>query len=106
VIRKGDNLLALAYHYDVDVQALIAVNDIDNPRALRIGQRLIIPREEGMSPDKQATPTPTPMPLQVVNLAFHRRSDGLYRDRHCARSRTGALCAALCQPAVLRLCQL
>jgi hypothetical protein len=76
VIQKGDNLLALAYHYDVDVQALIAVNEIENPRALRIGQRLIIPREEGASPDEQATPTPTPMPLRVINLAFHHTPAG------------------------------
>lgn len=75
VVQKGDNLLAIAFQYEVDLQALIEANDIPDPRALRIGQELIIPRQSG-DPDPQVTPTPTPMPLQIVNVAFHRTPAG------------------------------
>lgn len=76
VIQKGDNLLALSYEYDVSLDALIEVNQIENPRALSIGQRLIIPREEGSRVAAGPTATPTPMPLDVVHLAFYRTPVG------------------------------
>jgi LysM repeat protein len=71
VVAKGDNLLAISYQYDVDLQALIEANEIENPRVLSVGQRLLIPREEGVAAADQPTATPTPMPVQVINLAFH-----------------------------------
>jgi LysM repeat protein len=76
VIEEGDNLLALSYEYDVSLEALIEANAIENPRALSIGQRLIIPREEGSRLAAEPTATPTPMPLEVVNLAFYRTPVG------------------------------
>jgi LysM repeat protein len=76
VVREGDNLLALSYEYDVSLEALIEANAIENPRALSIGQRLIIPREEGSRLAAEPTATPTPMPLDTVNLAFYRTPVG------------------------------
>ena len=76
VVAKGDNLLALSYEFDVSLEALIEVNEIENPRALRIGQRLLIPREGDSLAVGQPTPTPTPMPLQIVGLVFHRTPVG------------------------------
>ena len=71
VVAQGDNLLALSYEYDVSLEALIEVNEIENPRALSIGQRLIIPREAGSRLAAEPTATPTPMPLDVIGLAFY-----------------------------------
>jgi hypothetical protein len=71
VVARGDNLLSLSYEYDVSLQALIDANEIENPRYLQIGQRLLIPREGDGPAAGQSTPTPTPMPLQIVNLVFH-----------------------------------
>jgi hypothetical protein len=71
VVAEGDNLLALSYEYDVSLKALIEANEIENPRYLQIGQRLVIPRGEDGSLAGQLTPTPTPMPLRIVGLAFH-----------------------------------
>ena len=76
VVDRGDNLLALSYEYDVSLQALLEVNEIENPRALQIGQRLLIPREGDSLAVGQPTPTPTPMPLQIIGLAFHRTPVG------------------------------
>jgi LysM repeat protein len=71
IVEKGDTILEIAFRYDVSAQALIEVNEILNPRALRIGQPLIIPLDEEALLKTQATATPTPMPLQIVNMAFH-----------------------------------
>jgi LysM repeat protein len=76
VVQEGDNLLALSYEYDVSLEALIEANGIENPRILSIGQRLIIPREEGSRLAAEPTATPTPMPLDVINLAFYRTPVG------------------------------
>jgi LysM repeat protein len=76
VVQKGDNLLALSYEYDVSLEALIEANALDNPRALSIGQHLIIPREEGSRLAIEPTATPTPMPLDIVNMAFYRTPVG------------------------------
>ncbi len=76
VVQKGDNLLAIAEQYDVGVQALIDANGITDPRALQVGQALIIPPDDASSVVKPPTATPTPMPLRVVNLAFHRTPVG------------------------------
>jgi LysM repeat protein len=76
VVREGDNLLAIAYQYDVSVQSLIEINAIENPRALQVGQGLIIPSDDASLLAMQPTATPTPMPLRVVNLAFHHTPVG------------------------------
>ena len=76
VVQTGDNLLAIAFQYDVSVQALIEVNEITNPRALQIGQHLIIPPDDASLLTAQPTATHTPMPLGIVNLAFHRTPVG------------------------------
>lgn len=75
-VVRGDNLLAISYQYGVSLEALIKANEIENPRLLSIGQRLVIPREGQGGVAGQATATPTPMPLQIVNLAFHDTPSG------------------------------
>jgi len=76
VVVQGDNLLAISYEYGVSLEALIEANEIENPRLLSIGQRLVIPREGEGTGGGQSTPTPTPMPLEIVGLAFYRTPAG------------------------------
>ncbi|MBN1935600.1 MAG: LysM peptidoglycan-binding domain-containing protein [Anaerolineae bacterium] len=76
IVQAGETLLDLSYQYGVSVQALIEVNGIENPRALSIGQELIIPYGDENHLEQQPTPTPTPMPLRVVNVAFHQTPAG------------------------------
>ena len=71
IVQKGDTILEIADRYDVSAQALIEVNGILNPRALSIGQPLIIPLGQEALQRAQPTATPTPMPLRIVHLAFH-----------------------------------
>jgi LysM repeat protein len=43
VVRSGESLLAIALRYGVTVEEIIAINEIDNPNAIYVGQELIIP---------------------------------------------------------------
>jgi LysM repeat protein len=76
VIKKGETILGIAAQYNVSSESLMALNGIENPRTLRIGQTLIIPIGDTESLGVQPTATPTPMPLKVVNLALHRTPVG------------------------------
>jgi uncharacterized protein YkwD len=51
IIEPGDTLLALALQYDTSVEALMAANWISDPTGLQIGQKLVIPPEDGTLPD-------------------------------------------------------
>jgi LysM repeat protein len=43
VVAKGDNPVTIAKKFKVSYDDLIALNHIDDPRKLRVGQRLLIP---------------------------------------------------------------
>ncbi len=55
VVRRGDTLSEIARDYGVSVSAIRAANRGINPRRLRVGQRLIIPRA-GKLPRYAAAP--------------------------------------------------
>jgi murein DD-endopeptidase MepM/ murein hydrolase activator NlpD len=46
-IHEGDTLATMANYYDVSVQAIAFANDLSDERALRMGQKLVIPPAEG-----------------------------------------------------------
>ncbi len=46
-IKSGDTLQVMARKYKIRVDDIIALNNIKNPRALQIGQNLILPLKEG-----------------------------------------------------------
>ncbi|MGQ9626542.1 MAG: LysM peptidoglycan-binding domain-containing protein [Anaerolineae bacterium] len=65
IVEPGDTLLSIAYRYDSTVEGIMAANDIDDPRFLRVGQKLVIPLGTPTpvpTPTPQPTPTPTPGP--------------------------------------------
>ena len=43
VVAKGDNPVSIAKKLKIPYDDLMAVNDIDDPHKLKIGQKLIIP---------------------------------------------------------------
>jgi LysM repeat protein len=43
VVAKGDNPVAIAKKFKVSYDDLVALNHIDDPRKLKIGQKLLIP---------------------------------------------------------------
>lgn len=48
-IKSGDTLLLLAQRYQIQVDDIMALNNISNPRALQVGRDLILPLREGFS---------------------------------------------------------
>jgi LysM repeat protein len=69
VVQAGDNPAKIAAKYGVDAGELMRVNNITDPRRLRVGQELIIP--DGSAPGAPAAatssappsaPTPTAVP--------------------------------------------
>ena len=47
VIKKGDSLSKIAARYGLNTRELAALNGIDNPNKIRIGQKLVIPAGSG-----------------------------------------------------------
>ena len=52
VVVKGDNPVTIARHFHVDYDALLQLNQIDDPRRLQIGQKLHIPKRSETSKHK------------------------------------------------------
>ncbi|MGQ9751504.1 MAG: LysM peptidoglycan-binding domain-containing protein [Thermoanaerobaculaceae bacterium] len=55
-VRRGDTLVALSKRYGVNVATLMAANDIRDPRRLRSGQELLIPKGPGAISYAASTP--------------------------------------------------
>lgn len=43
-VQRGDTLSDIAQRFGVTVRAIINANEISNPRALRAGQKITIPK--------------------------------------------------------------
>ncbi|MFQ6101924.1 MAG: LysM peptidoglycan-binding domain-containing protein [Anaerolineae bacterium] len=78
VVQEGDTLLDIALDYGVDVNALQALNGIENPQALQVGQELIIPTGEEATEATSGLllPTPTPLPFGVRGVALYETPVG------------------------------
>lgn len=78
VIESGDTLYSIAFDYGVNPDALQAVNNIEDPRFLSIGQELIIPsgEETDDGTSNLLLPTPTPEPIVVRGVAFYETPVG------------------------------
>ncbi len=76
-VQAGDMPLSIAVEYDVDVEALLKANDIEDPTALQIGQKLLIPvTPTPGSPPPSATPTRRGTPTPQPTLVFHTVAEG------------------------------
>jgi len=77
-IQEGDILYELAPEYGVSAESIMAANSITNPRALQIGQQIIIPAGEDASlqladaaaPTEVSVPTTLPVTGVGVSLTF------------------------------------
>jgi LysM repeat protein len=77
-IQRGDNLMKIAGQFGISVRSLQDINGITDPRALRVGQELLIPSAEDDPEGAGATPTSeaTPLPFAVENVTFSNSSLG------------------------------
>jgi len=70
-IQSGDTLLKIATQFGVTVRGLQDTNGITDPRALRVGQELLIPSVEDDPEGTTPTAEPTPLPFAVENVTFN-----------------------------------
>ena len=70
VVAPGDTLSAIARRYSSSIETVAAANGVRNPRSLRVGQTLVIPRHAGAAKN----------PTQAAN----RRSAGAARPGQAA----------------------
>jgi len=66
VVRKGDTPSAIARRYGSTVEAIMTANRLRNPRSLRVGQTLVVPRAPGgdLAPPRRAASARSNQPLQ------------------------------------------
>jgi LysM repeat protein len=53
IVQAGDTLGQISLRYDIDVEALMSANGIDNPNFLSVGQELVIPAEGAPLPEAE-----------------------------------------------------
>jgi LysM repeat protein len=72
VVRPGDNLFLIGLPYGLQWTEIAAVNDLDNPNDLTVGQEIIIPAVPIV-----AQPLPMPMPMPATYVV--QPGDNLFR---------------------------
>ncbi|MFK5926544.1 MAG: LysM peptidoglycan-binding domain-containing protein [Desulfuromusa sp.] len=70
-IKSGDTLQVLARKYRIRVDDIVALNNIKNPRALRIGHNLILPLKKGF----------TTLPVNALEDSYVRSRRRTYKVR-------------------------
>jgi len=69
VVQGGDTLSSIAKRYGISTAALVEANPGIDPRALQVGQKVVIPPEGSAPPPATATPTPPPAATAPVSYA-------------------------------------
>jgi membrane-bound lytic murein transglycosylase D len=81
VVKAGDTPSAIARRYGSTVDAIMAANGIRNPRSLRIGQTLVVPRGPVERPARsgaRSAPAGEKVAIAVPNRYVVRPGDTLY----------------------------
>ncbi len=80
VVRRGETLSGLAVRYGVSVGGILALNPKVNPRALRLGSELVIPRLAARRTARAAAPAAAraPAPAPAATVATRTRA-GVWR---------------------------
>ncbi len=73
MIKKGDSLSKIAAKYDLSTRELAALNGIDDPNKIRVGQKLVIP---GASGDTTPAPKPADKPKAKPKAAAVKPASG------------------------------
>lgn len=73
IVQAGDTLFSIAVRFNTTIAAIQQANNLENPNALRVGQRLIIPgaiAQNIVTPSPTARgPTPTALPNAPTQVA-------------------------------------
>ena len=62
IVKEGDNLYIISLQFGVSIDAIVAANNLGDPRVILPGQLLIIPAPGTVPPPVTATSEPTTPP--------------------------------------------
>jgi murein DD-endopeptidase MepM/ murein hydrolase activator NlpD len=79
IVQPGDSLAGIALRFGVDIDELIAVNNITDPNALAIGTQLILPGLEGITGILTTINLPIGVNLQTLSIKSGVSVDALMR---------------------------
>jgi LysM repeat protein len=74
-VKPGDTLAKIAQQYNVAVDEIMAVNGLDDPNVIKVGQELAIPVEEAAKPAAEESPTPAVSPSAPAAEGWQFRAD-------------------------------
>lgn len=64
-VASGDTYYNISKRYDTDVETLLQLNDFDQNRTLRLGEKILVPAK----PDPKSTPKSSPLPsIAIANI--------------------------------------
>jgi len=69
-VQGGDTLWSIARQYNIDIELLTEVNELEDADALRVGDELLISDYVTISGRILPTPTPTPTPTATPRPCY------------------------------------
>ncbi|MEY3659518.1 MAG: hypothetical protein RLZZ169_343 [Pseudomonadota bacterium] len=76
-VQKGDSLSRIAASYRISVAELVAINQLRNRNAIRVGQKLVLPQANGQVPTLVVNSRETPVQPAADGFYTVRRGDTL-----------------------------
>lgn len=73
-IKSGEDMFGISLRYGISLDELMTANPSVNPRAMSVGNTLVIPASAATP--KNVTPQPTPIPLQIDTPVCYPAGDG------------------------------
>jgi membrane-bound lytic murein transglycosylase D len=65
-VRSGDSLSVIASRYKTSISELVAINQLRDRNSIRVGQKLILPQQDGSVPTLNVASSPQPAPVPAV----------------------------------------
>jgi lipoprotein NlpD len=88
-VSRGENLWRIAKTYNIDLQFLAEINDIDNPAEIRAGEKIFIPgaaKTKKVVADANAPAPPSPLQVTTKKDTFMWPVDGKVVSKYGVRN--------------------
>jgi membrane-bound lytic murein transglycosylase D len=78
-VQSGDSLSVIARRYSTSISELVTINQLPNRHSLKIGQKLVLPQQNGAVPTLVVNATETAAPAAAAGTYTVARGDTLSR---------------------------
>jgi len=80
-VRSGDSLSVIASRYKTSISELVAINQLRDRNSIRVGQKLILPQQDGSVPTLTVAASETRTPAVATPVAQAVPASGQYEVR-------------------------